>query len=238
MFKAVEIEISTKCNLACSYCPNSLDISVEQRVMDLDLFKKIISQLADIQFNGRVSYHFYNEPLLNENLESYVKLVREYLPDCKNEVSTNGVLLTLQRYVSLKQAGVDKFNITKHEQTKKIPFDDVYQELDSDEKKWVNYINHLELCKTNRGGSFSNTDFKSKNLPCHIPGTTMVITCDGDILPCYEDYYKINKMGNINDSHVSVLWNSEKYINFRSLVAKGRREENSVCVKCNNYRIF
>src|ERR1700730_14562092 len=58
MFRAVELEVNSMCNRKCSYCPNVSD-KRPLDYMEESLFEKVIQELAAIDFDGRISYHFY-----------------------------------------------------------------------------------------------------------------------------------------------------------------------------------
>src|SRR6185503_15506674 len=77
----VEIEVSVRCNRSCIYCPNSKVGSTSPfSFMDIELFRRIIAQLSQISFSGRLSFHFYNEPLMRKDLEKLVAIARAPLP--------------------------------------------------------------------------------------------------------------------------------------------------------------
>ena len=80
---ATEIEINSSCNRACSYCPNSITKRDEIGNMEPNIFHRIITELAKHQFKGRVSYHFYGEPLLSRYLSEYIIYVKKKLPNAK-----------------------------------------------------------------------------------------------------------------------------------------------------------
>ncbi len=112
----VELEVGSRCNRACSYCPVSLDPRppVPARMSD-EVFVATVRQLAEASFAGRVSYHLYNEPLLRRDLARLVAMVDDLLPDALQLVNTNGDLLDDARYTEPRRAGVDYFYVTRHE---------------------------------------------------------------------------------------------------------------------------
>lgn len=104
----VTIEPNSRCNRKCWFCPNSvIDRNSENIPMKWEIFSKIIGELKEINYNGMVSYSFYNEPLLDSDLEKKIEYVRSELPDAMQLVSTNGDYLTQERMESLKAAGLD-----------------------------------------------------------------------------------------------------------------------------------
>ena len=102
----VEIEISSKCNRHCSYCPSSKR-NGKGELISLSIVKKILIELKSINFQGGIAFHQYNEPLLELNhLLVCMKLVKKYLPKAKMVLYTNGDLLTKSLYKDLKRDGI------------------------------------------------------------------------------------------------------------------------------------
>src|SRR5947209_6778178 len=109
----VEIEVGVRCNRTCSYCPNgTIGPSASSALMELGLYTRVVSQLGEIEFCGRLSFHFYNEPLMRKDLESLVSIARGTLPFAHLVLYTNGDLLTDARYRGLLDAGIDFFIVT------------------------------------------------------------------------------------------------------------------------------
>lgn len=71
-FSIIEIETITECNRKCVYCPN-YQYDRGKHLMSEKCYKKIIDELAGIGFRGRVSPHFYGEPLLDKRLPDLIK---------------------------------------------------------------------------------------------------------------------------------------------------------------------
>ena len=89
-FKMVEIEINSHCNRRCAYCPQSVPgYRKPPRFMDRDTFHKIIIILKEAEYSGRISYHFFNEPLLHPHIEEFANIVRNELPAAHQVIFTN-----------------------------------------------------------------------------------------------------------------------------------------------------
>lgn len=84
MFVALDIETTPECNIKCSYCPTAFH-NRGKKLMDEKLFKKIIDELAEIPYKGRLSPHFYGEPLLDNRLPKLLAYAREKLVDIWNK---------------------------------------------------------------------------------------------------------------------------------------------------------
>lgn len=90
----VSIETQVKCNAKCSFCPYPMSPRQGQRMSD-ELFYKIIDDLSAIPHNHTfgITLHRINEPLLDERLQGFCKLVDERLPSANQQFWTNGTML-------------------------------------------------------------------------------------------------------------------------------------------------
>jgi radical SAM protein with 4Fe4S-binding SPASM domain len=238
---SVEIEINSDCNRACAYCPNSKTERKNKGRMSEELFRRILTQLQEINYKGRISYHFYGEPLLNPDLDEFLKLTREYLPESRMLIYSNGTLMTEKRFHELVELGVDRFTITRHHGIKDYPFAKIYEGLSPEMKLKVKYQEHTELILSNRGGLLKVGYKEEKpplNLPCLIPSTLMVITVNGNVVPCFEDYHEENVMGNVAESTIAQIWHTEKYRQFREDLRVKLRHKHKACDSCNNRLII
>jgi 8-amino-3,8-dideoxy-alpha-D-manno-octulosonate transaminase len=232
----IDIEINGNCNMACSYCPNSMEDRKHLGEMPPELFSKIINQLRSLNYSGKISFHFYNEPLLSKNFDNYVKQVKRELPLCHIELYTNGTKInSKERLDELLEMGIESFVITKHEGIKKLKVLDLIEELPESEKIKFLIEKHEELYLVNRGGLLKGIGKKnvSNKTPCHIPSIMMAITVDGNVLPCFEDFKETLVMGNVKNSHIKDIWSLPRYVEFREDLLKGHRTKYDICRDCN-----
>lgn len=222
-FKLVEIEVNSRCNNSCKYCPVSIlpPIDVPQ-YMSAELFDRILDELVRIKYSGKISYHFYSEPLLRKDLDILVRMVTKKLPESYQVLFSNGILLSEEKYAALKDAGIALFIITNHNNaniTKKI--DQIILVPD-------------DLKISNRGGTLFKIK-KPLSYPCHIPNESLIITITGDILLCCDDARRTQIMGNIINQSLEEIWFSDIFVRARKLLKKGhRRIASDICRYCNN----
>lgn len=239
-FLGVEIEVNHHCNLACHYCPNSNTERINKGLMSLEQFRNIMNQLQDIGYEGRISYHFYNEPLLHPHLEKMIRMSKEILPKTMSEVFTNGTLLTMEKYKKLREAGVDKFTVTRHKGNDRISFDETFEHLSDAEKSHVQFYDHSKIIYTSRGGlvDYGSPIANPSQRMCLIPTCSLVITVNGNVVTCYEDYKEKNVMGNLFNEHLRDIWEKPEYLKFREDLRLGHRYKYDVCKTCNNFKVI
>ncbi|WGE31004.1 radical SAM protein (plasmid) [Edwardsiella tarda] len=112
----IEIEISSYCNRQCTYCPNARYDRKTKAYMSDALFDSIIQQLSLIDYQGRIAFHRYNEPLADfQYLLRRIAQTKSKLPRCELTIYTNGDYLTKQKTISaLENSGVDVVIATSH----------------------------------------------------------------------------------------------------------------------------
>jgi 2-deoxy-scyllo-inosamine dehydrogenase (SAM-dependent) len=224
---AVEIEVNTRCNRSCSYCPVSvLPPPGGPAQMEWSVFARVIDQLAHNQFGGRLSYHFYNEPLLRRDLERFVRHVHEVLAGVTQIIYTNGDLLTDERYQALRDAGIDQFVVTRHDGTPMAPRPNQVVQMPAD------------LLLSNRGGTMTSlpeSDDHIRSLPCFAPSEMLVVTSSGDVLRCYEDAERQHPLGNlVTEDLAEIRERTGRSRLAQHLAAGDRMAAGGICARCTN----
>lgn len=239
LFRHIEIEINHNCNMACSYCPNSIAKRIEEGQMTFQTFENLISQLCDLSFNGVMSFSFYSEPTLNSNLVKFISFAKSKL-DIRVELYTNGSILDLKMFTDLENSGVDLFIVTRHEKTPNYIFKETFNKLTTDQRKRIKYRDYSEINLTNRGGILKDIKGKTNTtfLKCLIPKNMLTVTLQGNVVPCFEDFFQQNQMGNVNNQHLKDIWDSEKYLKFRENLSLGLRHMYKACEGCNRLEVL
>jgi radical SAM protein with 4Fe4S-binding SPASM domain len=239
LFSRIEIEINHDCNRKCWYCPNAVAERKTSGEMSEETFLKIMDELNLLDYRGNLSFHFYNEPMLAKKFLWFIQTARQRLPHSFLELYTNGTLLTFEKFTQIVDLGMDRFIVTKHFGEKNFVFDETFGKLTDDQKKKVSYQGHTDIQMTNRGGLVDAGPGSVPALsPCYIPNILMVITHDGNVLPCFEDFDEKMKMGNILESNLLSIWNSEKYQSHRRNLRMGKRHLYSPCSSCNRLEVL
>lgn len=121
-FKKVYIEITNRCNLACSFC-----IKNQRKVksMTLDEFEHVIKQVKP--YTDYVYLHVLGEPLLHEQLSEIFLICHKY--EMNINLTTNGTLLKDKLSV-LIQGKIRQVNISLHN----------FSEQDINQKEYVHEV--------------------------------------------------------------------------------------------------
>lgn len=65
------VEITNVCNMHCQFCPSD-QIARDRKFMDLEMFKKIIDQLAALEPLHPIALHVLGEPLLHKDIFYFI----------------------------------------------------------------------------------------------------------------------------------------------------------------------
>jgi MoaA/NifB/PqqE/SkfB family radical SAM enzyme len=217
LFKAAvhtfTMEISSKCNRRCSYCPNSLtDRISENQLLPWEDIERISDDLAEVAYDGVVSLHNYNEPTLDERLPDIIALLRRKLPKASIGTTSNGDFLNREVLERLVKSGMSYIRISPHIATgQEYSFATVLRRLgditdrlglpvsivtDSgyDRKvqaSWTGlamriFTDHADYANSgnDRGGSLQMEQKRQRTEPCFQPLRLFYILYNGDISPC------------------------------------------------------
>jgi len=125
----VQIESTNICNAKCVFCPRD-EMHRRQGVMDVDLFKKIVDECAELGIT-HVRVHNYGEPFLDRQLVEKVRYAKQKGIKEVGMIS-NGSLITEEIARGMIEAGLDAINISVDAAGKDV-FERTRVNLDFDE---------------------------------------------------------------------------------------------------------
>jgi radical SAM protein with 4Fe4S-binding SPASM domain len=234
MFRNVEMEINSMCNRKCWYCPNSL---AERPLgyMSEALFNKIIAELREMDFDGSVSYHFYGEPMLDKRLLTLVEYTARWIPRCSPVIYSNGDFLTVDLFRQFVRRGRARFFITQHDDLMPSHLQQILDEATDEEKAHIVVHFGKDVCTTNRSGLIATRKLVGGPLvmPCDWPLATMVITMSGNVVPCCNDYFESEIVGNVARNSLRDVWSAEPFERFRRALSHGDRSASKLYRGCD-----
>lgn len=230
----VAIETNGLCNLRCSYCPNSTHpIKDGTKLMDENLFYKIINELKDLNWCGEIQPHFFGEPLLDKRFLRLMTYAKKQLPESKILLFSNGTKLTLDLYKKLIEIPIEHFFITEH--VKGIPRN-IQKILDWNEKNDTTTkftYTRYPFKINNRGGLIKLPKTGKDMVTCFWPTHNITINYKGDLIICCNDYLNQIKIGNVNNKKLYDIWNEPSYIKKREDIRNGILRD-KVCKLCED----
>ena len=228
----VNIETINRCNSTCSFCTANIhDEKRPLRKIDDALFYSIIDQLADWGYKGHLTLYGNNEPLLDTRLVEFHKYAREKLPDSFIFVSTNGLILTLDKVREL-QPYVNQIIINNYSMEMKLHdnLQEIYDYIKSHPSEFEDLdiqiqMRYLKEVLTNRAGSAPNKKATEKVITetCLLPFTDVWIMPNGKVGLCCCDNFETTDFGDLTTTPLKDIWNSDKMQEMRKKIADGRQ---------------
>ena len=143
-FKKVYVEITSSCNLNCSFCNNN---KRDKKFMSVDNFKYIIEDIK--KYTKYIYLHVKGEPLLHPQLDSILQVCDDN--NIKVNITTNGTLLKYVKKVLLSHNCVRQVNISLHSENKlSTYFEDIFYACkELSQKMYISYrlwtLNNYQL---------------------------------------------------------------------------------------------
>ena len=157
-FTRVEFSITDLCNRVCEFCPRA-DPEVypnNNEEISLELYEKIMKDLASINWQGGLVFSAFGEPMLHRNVLGLIKLTKKYLPDSILDIVTNGDQLKPKKVTALFKAGFDVLKISLYDGPEQIEtFENMRKKIGVDKKKFI--LRHRFNKEENFGIIFSNS---------------------------------------------------------------------------------
>jgi radical SAM protein with 4Fe4S-binding SPASM domain len=244
LFSIVEFNIAGNCNRDCSFCPVSNPEVYQKSKNSLDpkLFEKIVQDLQNIEYSGKILFSAFSEPLLHKEVETLLSIGKKYLPNARFEMVSNGDLLTAKKLKALSEAGLDTINISMYDGPHQIEhFNTIKKEAQLLDDSIVLRRRYYEngnygITISNRSGLIDSNEYRDENenaitqLPlrqaCYYPFYMILVDYTGDVLLCPHDWSKKIKFGNLKDEKLFDIWHGEKL--------KTIREKLIQCDRCFN----
>jgi len=226
--KLVDIEVHSRCNRKCWFCPNSY----KEREFDFlgnNAYERLLQDMKD--YKGIITFARYHEPLVNGIiLYRRIKQAKE-MTKAKLYINTNGDYLNETSLDMLNDCGLDVINLQLYDGYQQ-PFAERFDygvkfDLYKSVPGWVEwrgkyknieirmYWRDFKMNGVNRGDiKLSN---RIRTSPCTQP-FNVFIDYTGDVLPCCNMRGDINPeyvMGNINKDSIIDIMKSKKVKDFQ-----------------------
>jgi len=232
-FKAIQIETYHGCNLNCWSCPNS-KMEKHGELMDEKVYFKIMKDLKERNYTGRISPYGFNEPTLDERLPMFIEETRKIFPDNPIMIGSNGIEKDMDYYNMLFEKGMSQVLITCYNKETEEKFKKY-----EDGKKvrlFVVWNRDRQKIFMNRAGNIKVGRDVLVLKPCDKALKQAMIDYQGNMVLCCADYYSTTIAGNVMDKNVIDLWNCDKFLEIRYYLKRGMRDKIGLCSQCNFLR--
>ena len=254
----IDIELTNKCNLSCSFCRRN-DMEREQGMMSDDTFEFIVHEVE----NKDCSLRFirWGEPTLHKNIVEYVKYAT--LKNIDTHLTTNGtapmgvyknlidaglcsIIFSFQGATEnqheLMRGGLDTgylSEVVHYVETYRadcnIPFIQVSSTMtDADSQDDIDVFKQSwgDIADAVVIGRTMDYEEVKDGEPCYDPNYKLAIDWNGDITACCADYDSLLTIGNISEMSILDAWNSDIIKKWRAVLGKGLRSKLHPCDEC------
>lgn len=250
LFNHVFFELRSKCNNSCSFCPANIYADTREDItMPMDLYKKAIQELKELNFSGRVNFYLNNEPLIVKKLFEYIEYAVSQLDKARKfQILTNGLALTKEKSRQLLESGITSINVNWYHDNFEsslpkniIEFKGMVKEFNQQKrKKVVLVIQRRKITEvlTNRSGDAPKKN-NDRIIPlrgfCEYPFSQFAINPEGKVSLCCNDVYYKSVLGDIRKEKIGDIWNNRAFQNARKNLWDGNRGNLDMCKYCDHY---
>jgi radical SAM protein with 4Fe4S-binding SPASM domain len=229
-FKVIQMEIYHGCNLNCKTCPRSV-IPANGELMSEEIYFKILNDLKEANFRGRISPYDMGEPTLDKRLPMLIEKTREMFPDNVIMIGSNGVAIDQDYIQNLLDKGLSQILITCYTEHTYEKFKDMEDGITV--RLWKVFEHDLNKIFMNRGGNVKFGPEVLVHKTCEKGIKQAMVNYLGDVIFCCSDYGYKFIAGNVLEENLYILWNKPKYKEARYYLARSERDKIELCSKCN-----
>ncbi|MBK1721769.1 radical SAM/SPASM domain-containing protein [Thiocystis violacea] len=227
----VFIETTTACTRRCDFCTHAY-IDIPPHFMHESLFLKIIADLGEMDFAGRLAFYLNGEPLLDTRLERWLRIAKTRCPKALHFINTNGDLLTPERAASLFAAGLDAMKVNSYTGKAVERLEHLKGQLPRDERHKILHSDATKITDwSSRGGVVTTTPKRPRPYPdtlCPRPFRQLYITVTGRVALCCTDDQCSHPMGDLATQSVREIWAGPAF----AAVRQGFHERDRVPALC------
>ena len=248
LFSIIEFNLHGSCSRRCAFCPRvdeELWPNLDEE-LNMNFFENLLKQLKELDYTGRLAFSGFSEPFMHSELNEIIIKIKEYLPNARSEIITNGDYLKHDNTKKIFESGLDYMfvslytNKRTHDYLEKLKNDlklkdDQFRIRPRNLGKKMNFGLNIN----NRAGSVDYKRFglkQEKTLPlkrpCNYPMYTLFVDYNGDCLICPDDWKKKKVVGNLKNEKIIDVWNKKIFHEIRKSLLKGDRTGDP-CNECD-----
>ena len=257
LFSWIEFNLVGLCNRRCNFCPWSNpewrsthvpNTSTGDDILHfpVEIYEKIMDDLNKIGFDGGIIYSAFSEPLLYKHLDEVIKITKKKCPKVRIEMVTNGDFLNKEKLTQLFDVGLTRLDVSIYDGPDKVEhFQNMRDEVGLNKEqfhireRWYAPEEHYGIgAISNRAGANIMPEINVNKITtalkrkCFYPFYQLIVDYDGGVLLCNHDWDKRLIMGNVKETSILDIWNSQKYKEVRQKLAVADRNH-SPCNRCD-----
>lgn len=237
LFKVILIETRNTCTRKCWFCKFGQERKDEAVVeMEWSVIERIVYNLQDLNYSGRISWYGTNEPLLEKRILKILQFTRSRCPQAFLSFITNGDLLDAGLYRSLRSSGLDALGVSIYD-------DKTFEKVKriQDERLVMIEMRPMRPGRLeNRAGNVKrNPQFfevyqqRFENRSCGRPFSMMMLNPKGQVVLCCSDMYGDVIMGDVTEQRLEEIWNNDLFRHYRTTLAEHGRKTLKLCQSCS-----
>lgn len=236
--ETLTIETSSNCNRTCGTCmrnsnPDRASVAdwFEDKLLDMDIIKKILDDARSMGFRKDLCLSFYNEPTMDPRLADIVDLAVQY-PFRAIFMHSNGDYMTeeLAQRLDGKLTWI-YFSIYADEPAKsqrEAQIKSWFKKTDARFGPGVHGLTHYGPVQ-----DMNKVLDSVKTLECTEPGDRFIINHRGEMTLCCDDMTNHYQLGSVQDNCLWDLWFGTKHQSLaKQLQRRGGRQGLSLCEIC------
>ncbi len=211
VLESIAFDLAEHCNLRCRGCDHFAPLA-EKKLTDLNQFEIDIKRYAKISNSQLSKFKLMGgEPLLNPQIIDFMRVTREYLPNTRILIVTNGILLPQQKEDFWKAC--NKYNVIVA--PTKYPLKIQYEKVEENAKRHdvkIEYYNNTNFVLKTSGHYPIDMEGQQKPIDsffnCFHNVANLVFFKNGKIYPCtvapnirhFNKYFGTNVLEHERDS--------------------------------------
>lgn len=222
--KSVVFELSNQCNMHCPKCP--LSVKQPVAVLETGVVLDVLHFLEKWEYKGYISFHRFNEPLIDPRLYFFLEHT-----DLRVKMCTNGRTLNANTLRDLDNLGVEVLHVSNYVEERRAAIQEIYDAMS--EMQMVLEAHYHKYFIALLDGYDRDESFSKK--PCGAPLGEVIINCHGQVTLCCRDWQNRYTFGSLYSLPLSVILTSRSFIDTWQRLGQGDRFLD-VCKRCASQR--
>jgi len=190
------------------------------------VWNKLVDDLVDMDYTGRIGPYLYGEPLMDKRLPQLIGYASQRLVGLIN-IASNGDFLTPALLEELIKNGLSHATVTEYDEELKSEL----LCLEANYPEHIRYRHYKQYDLIDRQGKIFGNKIVYY-IPCLRPERQLVVNWNGDVLLCCSDYWAQHTFGNVKNQSLKEIWNGKKFKKVRNWLNRGQRNKVDICKYC------